>query len=173
MANKLLLVKDVESLGRSGDIVSVRPGYARNFLVPMGFAVIADRNGLRKQARLQEERAQQAIADRQESDEVAARLNDQTVTTIVKVDHDGHMYGSVNVSDILHLLQEQLSVTLERKAVQLKQPIKELGDHAISIKLKEGVVATINLSISPDVVVKKAHSKKEVIEKAEYSSEES
>ena len=104
MANKLLLLEDVEALGRSGDIVGVKPGYARNFLLPQGLAIIADKRALRMQARLQEERRNRAIVDRKESEELAAKLEGQNLTTIVKVDHDGHMYGSVNVADVADLL---------------------------------------------------------------------
>lgn len=172
MANKLLLIEDVESLGRSGDIVSVRPGYARNFLMPMGFAVVADKNALRMQARLQEERKQKAILDRKESDEIASRLEGQSVTKIVKVDHEGHMYGSVSSADIVHLIQGNLSIELEKRSIQIKHAIKETGDHTITVKLKEGVTASFILRIVPDVVHGKIPaSKAEPVEEAASSDE--
>ena len=152
MANKLLLIEDVDSLGRSGDIVSVRPGYARNYLLPMGLAVVADKNALRMQTRLQEERRQKAIVDRNESEELAARLEGQSISKVVKVDHEGHMYGSVSAADIVHLLHEGLSITLEKRAIQLKHAIKETGVHTILVKLKEGVEASFTLKVEPDVV---------------------
>jgi large subunit ribosomal protein L9 len=150
MAHKLLLIEDVESLGRSGDIVGVKPGYARNFLIPQGLAVIASKQALRMQARLQEERNKKAIADREESDALATKLEGQTLTTIVKVDHDGHMYGSVNASDIADLLASQLSITLEKRAIQLKHPLKAVGAHTVHVKLKEGVQASFSLSIEAE-----------------------
>lgn len=158
MPNKLLLIDDVESLGRSGDIVSVKPGYARNFLLPMGFAVVANKATLKMQARLQEERLQKAIQDKQESTELAARLEGQVLSTIVKVDHEGHMYGSVSSGDIVHLLQQQLSLDLEKRAIQLKHAIKEIGVHQIHVKLKEGVTASFSLKVEPDVVMGKIPS---------------
>lgn len=150
MATKLLLIEDVEDLGRSGDIVNVRPGYSRNFLLPQGFAVIADKNALRMQARLQEERKKKALLDKEEADKTAAALEGITLTTIVKVDQEGHMYGSVSTHDVVVLLQEQANIALEKRAVGLKHPIKELGTHTINIKLKEGVTASINLTIEPE-----------------------
>lgn len=150
MANKLLLVEDVEALGRSGDIVSVRPGYARNFLLPQGFAVVASKSALRMQAKLQEERKQRAIVDRQESEKIAGSLADVNVETIVKVDHDGNMYGSVSAAEIVELLQQQANITLEKRAIQLKHAIKELGEHKINVKLKEGVISSFNLKIMPE-----------------------
>lgn len=151
MANKLLLIEDVEGLGRSGDIVnSVRPGYLRNFLLPQGLAIIADSNALRMQARLQEERKKKAIVDKKESEETAARLQDQALTTIVKVDHEGHMYGSVSAIDIVHILKEQLGLDLEKRFIQLPHAIKEVGAHTIKVKLKEGILATFKLTIASE-----------------------
>lgn len=152
MATKLLLIEDVEDLGRSGDVVSVKPGYARNFLLPMGFAVPADINALRRQARLQEERAKKAISDKEESEKIAGALADVTITTVVKVDHDGHMYGSVSAADVIQLLKEQANVELEKRSILLKHPLKETGDHAIKIKLKENVSSEITLKIVPEEV---------------------
>lgn len=174
MANKLLLIEDVEALGRSGDIVNVKPGYARNYLLPMGFAVVADKSALRMQARLQEERRLKAIHDRKESDEIAARVEGQSISTIVKVDHEGHMYGSVSTGDIVHLLGEQLAIQLERRAIQLKHAIKETGVHKIHVKLKEGVAASFTLNVNPDVVtgnVRRASADKEERERTSPSED--
>lgn len=150
MATKLLLIEDVEDLGRSGDIVSVRPGFSRNYLLPQGFAVVADKNALRMQARLQEERKKQAILDKQEADATASALQDVTLTTIVKVDQEGHMYGSVSAHDVVNLLQAQANIPLEKRAVVLKHAIKEIGAHQITIKLKEGVTASITLNVESE-----------------------
>lgn len=147
MATKLLLIEDVEALGRSGDIVTVKPGYGRNFLLPQGLAIIADKRALRQQERLVEERKKKAIADKKEAEAVAAGIEGITLTKIVKVDHDGHMYGSVSTHEIADLLQEQVKIELEKKNIQLKHPIKTTGVHAIPVKLKEGVTATFNLKV--------------------------
>lgn len=147
MATKLLLIEDVEALGRSGEIVNVKPGYARNFLLPQGLAVIADKKALRQQERLREERRKKAVEDKKEATEIAARIEGVTLTTVVKVDHEGHMYGSVNAHEIVHMLQEQQNVELDKKSIQLKHPIKATGVHPIPVKLKEGVTASFNLKV--------------------------
>jgi len=147
MATKLLLIKDVEDLGRSGDVVSVKPGYARNRLIPMGSAVFADKNALRRQARLQEERLKKAAEDKKVSEGIAGKVEAQTVSVTVKVDHDGHMYGSVSIVDIVHLLEQQLGIAIEKRAVQLKHPIKQVGTHNVIIKLPEGVVAAFHVKV--------------------------
>lgn len=147
---KLLLIEDVDDLGRSGDIVSVKPGFARNFLIPQQLAIVADKNALRKQAKLQEERQQKAIEDKKSSEELAGKLDGLTLSTIVKVDHDGHMYGSVTQMDIVHLLQDQHGIQLEKKNVPLKHAIKEVGVSELLLKLKEGVTAKVTLKVIPE-----------------------
>lgn len=147
MPTKLLLIEDVEDLGRSGDIVTVKPGYARNRLIPIGAAVVADRNTIRRQARLQEERLKKAAEDKQQAEEVAKRIEGQVLKTTVKVDHDGHMYGSVTVADIVDLLEKQLSLHVEKRAIQLKHPVKKTGLSNVVVKLSEGVVAAFQLKV--------------------------
>ncbi|MEC7840439.1 MAG: 50S ribosomal protein L9 [Chlamydiota bacterium] len=152
MAMKLLLIDDVENLGRSGDIVSVRDGYARNFLLPRRIAMKADKNALRRQAALQEERQKKAVQDKAESEKQAKLLEAIVLEAEVKVDPEGHMYGSVSQQDIVRFLAEQHSMELEKRYIQLKQPIKELGAHRIEIKLKEGVEAFCTLKITAEGV---------------------
>lgn len=147
MAAKLLLIEDVEDLGRSGDIVSVKPGFARNFLLPRGFAVVADKGALRMQARLKEEREKQAALDKAEAEKSAEQIAAVILSTIVKVDQDGHMYGSVTAHDIAELLQSQANIDLEKRAIVLKHPIKAVGVHKINVKLKEGVTTALTLKV--------------------------
>lgn len=147
MATKLLLIEDVESLGRRGEIVSVKPGFSRNYLLPKGFAVIADKQALRQQERLKAERLQQAIADKKEAETVAAKIEGATLIAVVKVDHEGRMYGSVTHNEIVHLLHQQHHFELDKKCIALKHPIKETGAHTIQLKLKEGVLASVHLKV--------------------------
>lgn len=150
MASILLLIEDVEDLGRSGDVVKVKPGYARNFLLPRGVAVVADRNALRRQEKLKEERRVKAVQDKTESEQLAKVLETLTLETHVKVDQEGHMYGSVSALDIAHLLQEKHRIAVEKRYVQLKHPIKATGTYTIELKLKEGVAAAVNLNVVPE-----------------------
>ncbi|MBA3957215.1 MAG: 50S ribosomal protein L9 [Parachlamydiaceae bacterium] len=151
MANKLLLIEDVEGLGRKGDIVGAKPGYARNFLLPQGLAIIADKQAIRLQVRLQQERQQRAAVDKTESEQLAARIQDQTLVAIVKIDHEGHMYGSVSSTDIVHLLQQHdAALVFERRNVLLPHPIKQVGTTTVKLRFKEGVIASFNLKVTPE-----------------------
>lgn len=146
-SQNLLLIEDVEGLGRKGQVVKAKSGYARNFLLPQGLALMADKNALRMQERLVEERQKQAIVDKQKAEEKSERMNGVTLMKIVKVDHEGHMYGSVTVSDIIHLVNEEIKIELQKKNVHLKHPIKETGVHTIPVKLEEGVLASFTLKV--------------------------
>ncbi len=149
MKQQLLLLQDVDALGKKGEIVTARPGYVRNFLIPQGFAVIASPNTLRKQERLRAERAKQAIIDRKESEELAAQVEGTALEIRVKVDPEGHMYGSVSAADIAQLFQEK-GLPIDRKSVLVTKPIKVTGAHKISLKLKEGIIANCLLNIVPE-----------------------
>jgi large subunit ribosomal protein L9 len=153
MQNQLLLIEDVDDLGRSGDVVSVKPGYSRNFLLPKKKAVVADKFTLRMQAKLKDERLKRAEIDRKDAEELASKLDGMVLSIEVKVDPDGHMYGSVAAVDIVRLFEKE-GIVLERRNVVLLQPIKTLGEHVIQLKLKEGVPATITLKIESDVPLK-------------------
>ena len=82
---------------------------------------------------------------------MALQLQGETIETTVKVDHEGHMYGSVSQLDIVQLLKLKTGISLEKKMVHLKHPIKEVGVNAIPIRLKEGVEVEITLKIVPEV----------------------
>ncbi len=153
MKQQLLLLQDVDALGQKGEIVTARPGYVRNFLIPQGFAVVATPNMLRKQERLKAEREKQAVIDRAESEELLRQIEAiGAVETRVKVDPEGHMYGSVNAADIAQLFQEK-GLPIERKNVLVTRPIKETGTHKITVKLKEGITAVCQLNIIPEGMV--------------------
>ena len=146
---KLLLIEDVFDLGRSGEVVSVKPGYARNFLIPQKKAVVADKQTLKKQERLKKERSARAVKDKKESKELAQQLETITISTSVKVDPEGKMYGSVSVNDIIHLLEKE-GVKIEKRSIVLKHPVKEIGVTEIPLKLKEGIESKVVLKITAE-----------------------
>ncbi len=150
MPIQLLLLDDVDELGRSGDVVNVKPGYARNFLIPQKKGVTANKHTLRMQAKLKEERARQAEIDRREAEELAASMSGVELNIVVKVDPEGHMYGSVSALDIVRLFKER-NIEVQRKNIQLAQPVKELGVHRLNLKLKEGVMMPFVLIVESDI----------------------
>ena len=141
---EVLLIKDVETLGREGDIVTVASGYARNFLIPKGCAVAASEQTLKLQEKIRAERLAREAHERQEFEELAEKLSTVSLTTPVKVGEDEQLYGSVTAQDIAALLHEE-GFEIDRKNVVLENPIKALGVYAIDIRLHPEVTATIKL----------------------------
>jgi len=172
---KLLLLKDVEDLGKSGEVIAVKPGYARNFLLPKKMAMVADRTTLRRQEKLKKERLIIAEKEKAKALEIAKIIENITLTITVKVDPEGKMYGSVSHQDIVDLFEKE-GIILTRKNIGIKKAIKETGEIEIPIKLKEDVEAKVVLKIVPDKVIveKKTEEKKEEIpeEKKEEKTEE-
>jgi large subunit ribosomal protein L9 len=141
---EVLLVKDRERLGREGDIVTVADGYARNYLIPRGFALAASDKTVKLQEKIRADRLAREAHERQEFEELAARLSNVSVTAAVKVGEDEQLYGSVNAQDIAALL-EQEGFHIDRKKILLEAPLKALGVYAIEIRLHPEVTATIKL----------------------------
>jgi len=164
---KVLLLEDVYNLGRSGDIVLVKAGFARNYLLPKKVAVYAQKNTIKIQERLIAERLKRAAKDKKEAEELANKLKDLVLTQIVKVDKENRMYGSVAALDIVKLLENEGHI-VPKHWVELKKPIKALGVHTINLKLKEAVPATITLK----VVAEKVQEKEELKQIKEADTEE-
>lgn len=146
MKQQYLLIEDVEDVGRSGELISAKPGFARNYLLPQQKAVPASAHTLRMQAKLVEERAKKAAVDRKEAEEHAAKLEGMVLQITVKVDPEGHMYGSVGSTDIIELFAKQ-GIKVDRRNIGLNKPIKEVGVHQMTLKLKEGVTCGYSLQI--------------------------
>ncbi len=161
----ILLLEDVYNLGKRGDLAKVKPGYARNYLLPQGKVAIATKQTLRMQQRLQEERAKQSALDLEESKAMATQLAGVQVSKEVKVDPEGHMYGSVAVPELLELLA-QSGFTLDKHNIDLAHPVKSLGSHEIPVRLKEGVTCSFTLRVLPE------GGEQHATEQAESSEEE-
>jgi len=147
---QLLLLEDVDSLGRKGDVVSTKAGYAFNFLIPQGLALQASAHVLRRQKKLQEERLVLAQQEKKEADEMSSKLHGETFGFTVKVDHEGHMYGSVSTHDIADLIKMQTGVDVEKRFIVLKHAIKQTGVFDIQLRFKEGVAAQIHIKVMPE-----------------------
>ena len=156
MKQQYLLLEDVEDIGRSGEIINAKPGFARNYLIPQQKAVPATAHALRMQARLQDDRLKKAAVDKQESEEMAKKLEGMTLKIVVKVDPEGHMYGSVGPMDVVHLFEKE-GIKIDKKSVVIpSKHLKELGVHQLTLKLKEGVTCGYTLHIVSDAPEKGA-----------------
>ena len=149
MRQQYLLIEDVEDVGRKGEVISAKPGFARNFLIPQKKAQVATVHVLRKQAKLQEERAKEAEVDRKAAEELSQKIEGMALKIVVKVDPEGHLYGSVGASDIVALFAKH-GVQVEKKNVGVSLHLRTLGDHALVLKLKEGVTCKYTVIVESD-----------------------
>ncbi len=148
---EIILKKTIDTLGREGDIVNVKPGYARNYLIPKQLAVPVNKATL---ARLKRE--QQAIADRlarerKEAETMAARLEGKVVDIARRVGEEDRLFGSVTTSDIAGRLEE-LGVSVDRRAIVLADPIKTIGETRVSIKVGYQMTAEVIVQVVPETV---------------------
>lgn len=171
MKQNLLLIVDVDDLGRSGEIVSVKPGFARNFLLPKKLAYVATPHTMLMQKKLQEERAKIAVIDKKEAEELSKAIEQFTLETHVKVDPEGKMYGSVTAQDIVTLLEAK-EIKLDKRNILIKNPIKSTGTFEITLRLKEGVLATCKLEVIGEGGKLPKPAKKERASKVKEKEEE-
>lgn len=144
---EVILKEEVPHLGQIGDIVKVRPGYARNYLIPRGLATVADRRNLRvleHQRRLVEGTRKRTLSA---AETLAQRLATTTVTIAARAGEEGKLFGSVTNLDIERALVE-VGIVVERRRIRLDEPIKALGDHQVSIGLALGVQAQITVRVT-------------------------
>jgi large subunit ribosomal protein L9 len=147
---QIILRTDHESLGKVGDLVTVKPGYARNFLIPRGIAFAANKSNL---ARLDQERKTLQMRDlkeRRKAGDVYAQVNGLKLLKSVQVGEEDRMFGAVTSSDIAELIKER-GFEIDRRKIQLEEPIKHLGEYNIGIKLHRDITAIVTVDVVPNV----------------------
>ena len=145
-AIRVLLQADVDNLGRGGDIVRVRPGFARNFLLPRGLAVPATEGNLARVEELKRAAEQRAAHEAEAAKELSGKLGALSVEIARAVGDENKMYGSVTAKDIEDAFAK-LGTKIDRKKIQLGEPIKQLGSFDVPIKLQSSVVATLKVNV--------------------------
>jgi len=145
---KVLLLQDVQHLGKAGEVKDVAGGFGRNYLLPKGFAVLATQGQIKQaEQRLQAER-KRVDAARKDAEAVAARLNGKSISFTVKVGEQGRLYGSVTSADIAEQIAQQLKVEIDRRKIELDEPIKSTGTHPVTIRLVSGVEPVVNVVVN-------------------------
>jgi large subunit ribosomal protein L9 len=148
--SQAILLQDVEQLGERGDVVDVSPGYLRNYLVPRKLAQPATAASI-AEAERRREAAEQAAADQTAKAEETAGLLRKTVLTIAhQAGDDGRLFGSVTANEIADAVQAARGLKLDRRKVQLPEPIKSTGTHMVTIEVADGVTAEVKTIVTPE-----------------------
>jgi large subunit ribosomal protein L9 len=144
---KIILADDVEKLGQKGDVVVVADGYARNYLVPKGLAMVATKGALKQAEVMQRARAEKEAQARDEATARAEKLQSQPIYISARAGEDGRLFGSVTKADVARGLTDQLGEDVDRHSIKLDDPIRTLGSHRVEIPLSAGVNATITVEV--------------------------
>jgi large subunit ribosomal protein L9 len=145
---KLILTQEVDGLGAPGDIVEVKDGYARNYLVPRGFAIRWTRGGERTVESIKAARSSREVRDLDHAKQIKAKLEGSAVTLPVRAGEGGRLFGAVTVSDIAGAIA-QAGADVDKRKILLGNPIKSLGSHQVTVKVHDEVDATVNLNVVP------------------------
>jgi large subunit ribosomal protein L9 len=144
----LILTQAITKLGQSGDLVKVRPGFARNYLVPQGLATFATQNNLRMVEKHRERLKQLEEARRLDLQNMAAQLAQRSVTIEANANAEGHLYGSVNSDQIAESLRGE-GFPIQAENVRIEGPLKELGLYSIKIQLGQDIHGEVKLWVVP------------------------
>jgi len=147
---KIILKKDVESVGKAGDLVNVSDGHARNFLIPRGLGVEASNKNMKALKNEIEAAAKRTTKEKKAAQSVAARLEDVTCNISRKLGQQNKLFGSVTTKDIGDALREQ-GIDIDKRNIVLEEPIKSLGEFSVKIKLHSGVSADIKVVVAGEV----------------------
>ena len=144
---KLILTQEVTGLGAAGDVVEVKDGYGRNYLVPRGLGIRWSRGGEKTIESIKTARASRAVRDQDHAKDVKAKLEASPVNVQVRAGAGGRLFGSVTVSEIAHAITETSGEQVDKRTIVVDQPIKSLGAHEVSVKLHDDVSATVSLNV--------------------------
>jgi large subunit ribosomal protein L9 len=146
---KLILREDVYNLGKGGELVEVKPGYGRNFLIPRGLAVLANPKNIREVEHQKSVAAAKAAKLKASAEAVARRLAETPLSFKRKVGEQDKLYGSVTAMDLAEALAGR-GVQIDRRAIDLAEPLKTLGDFEVGVKLHSDVVGKVKVKVEAE-----------------------
>ncbi|MBQ9307788.1 MAG: 50S ribosomal protein L9 [Clostridia bacterium] len=146
---KVILLQDVKNIGKRDDIVNISDGYARNFLFPKKLAMEAKPGAMKEVERKRAAEAAREAERRAEAEEKARQLKDKGVTLAVKCGDKGRLYGSVTTAEIAEELEKQYGIKIDKKKIELSEPIKQVGDVTMSVWLYSGITTPMVVHVVP------------------------
>lgn len=149
MSVNIILQENVDGLGIIGDQVSVKPGYARNYLVPKGLAIVANERNVNELEHQKRQLARKLEKATKDAEAIKTRVEAVTCEFTQRASEEGKLFGSVTSMDLETKLNEA-GIEIDRKKIQLAEPIKALGEHVVSIKLDAGVVAELKVVVNAE-----------------------
>ena len=146
---RVILLQDVRGQGKRGDVIDVKPGYARNYLLPHGIGLPASQGNLKYFDQLKSKIDAQHLKAREEAEAAAAAINGLVVTIKKRVDEQEHLYGSVTATEVAEALEAK-GVGIDRKQIDLEGGVKSLGDHPVRVELHADVYAEFTVTVEAE-----------------------
>lgn len=146
---KILLIEDVDNLGYAGDVKDVANGYGRNYLLPQGLAVLATPGALKQAETIRKAAEKRRAQEMEDAKAIANQLTDLELLYERRAGETGKLYGSVTSNDIAEAIEEKTGIEIDKRKVALPEPIRELGDQDVTIKLMIDVAVTIKVHVLP------------------------
>ena len=144
---KVILKADIKGVGKKDEVINASDGYARNYLLPKGLAVEANTDNMSKLKAKQDSNAFKKSQEKEAAKELAEKLAKIQVKIKVRTGENGKVFGGVSSKEIAETLKKDYNYTVDKKKIELKEPIKELGIKTINIKLYEGVIANLKIDV--------------------------
>jgi large subunit ribosomal protein L9 len=146
---KVILQRTVERLGDPGDVADVADGYARNYLIPRGLAIRAEKGTLRHAQSLKRAHETRTSAQKGEFEALAARLTQAPIVVHARAGEEGKLFGSVTAADVVEAVSAQANVSIDRKDVHLDEPIRSIGTHEVRVHLFPEVDPVLTVDVQP------------------------
>ncbi|MBF4163914.1 50S ribosomal protein L9 [Nocardioides acrostichi] len=144
---KLILTQEVTGLGGPGDIVEVKDGYGRNYLVPRGVAIRWTRGAEKTVESIRSARSARSVRDLAHAEQIKTALEQGTVNVTVKAGESGRLFGSVTPAEIAGAVAETSGETIDKRTIAISNPIRSLGAHQVTVRLHDEVSATVALNV--------------------------
>ncbi len=144
---EVLLLQDVDQLGQIGDVKRVADGYARNYLIPRGLAAVATPGAIKQAERLRQAATRREAKAFSEAQALAQLLDGQTISFQARAGESDRLYGSITSANIAESLEEKIGRVVDRRKIDLEEPLKELGTHAVTIRLAPEAEAKVTVVI--------------------------
>lgn len=152
---EVILKKTIDTLGREGEVVKVKPGYARNYLIPQNLAASVNKASLSRLQKEQEAIAKRIDEEKKNAEGLSAKLDNIVVSIARRVGDENRLFGSVNTADIAEKLGE-LGVSIDRRSIMLTEPIKSIGESQVAIKVGYQMTTDVTVQVVPEAADEKA-----------------
>lgn len=146
---QVVLRTDIADLGKKGDVIDVADGYGRNYLVPRGLAMKANKGATQQATVMRRSRDVKDARERGAAEEVATRLVPQVITLTSRAGGEGKLFGSVTTTDVADAVLAQTGIALDRRKLHLDEPIREVGTHRVTVRLHADVEFPVTVEVSP------------------------